>query len=219
MKLRQTDNSALRAKLALRRHFLENYHGKPARVLDCCQGQGVLWRQLRTEFDVALYWGIDLKAKPGRLRLDSAQLLAQNGLAYNVIDIDTYGSPWRHWLALLPHVRTATTVFLTIGHVFVGTERELLPGLGLERFGRILPPALRSRLRELWLHTCLSRPLDFGLTIAEAVEAFPHGARARYFGVRIEPGGQAGQAGRGPSQTTRKKRSVDSRRSSVAPAG
>lgn len=55
---RKTDNSNLGAKLDLRRYFLRKYHGEePAHVLDCCQGDGVIWARLRQEFPLASYWG------------------------------------------------------------------------------------------------------------------------------------------------------------------
>lgn len=104
--MKKTDNTNLPAKLDLRRRFLRKYHAEdPANVLDCCQGDGVIWKTLRREFTIAGYWGVDTKRKPGRLRLDSSRILAQAGWLQNVVDIDTYGSPWRHWLAMLPNVK------------------------------------------------------------------------------------------------------------------
>jgi hypothetical protein len=93
----KTDNHDPRAKLELRRYFLRKYHGDGlARVLDCCQGSGLLWGTLRQEFECESYWGLDLKRKPGRLSIDSSRVLAQPGWPQDVIDIDTYGSPWKH---------------------------------------------------------------------------------------------------------------------------
>ena len=44
----RTDNSDPRAKLELRRYFLRKYHpDDPPDVLDCCEGEGLLWRRLR----------------------------------------------------------------------------------------------------------------------------------------------------------------------------
>ncbi|HZU48538.1 MAG TPA: hypothetical protein VFA16_15010, partial [Mycobacterium sp.] len=92
----KTDNGNLEAKLGLRRHFLRRYHmeNKPM-VLDCCQGDGIIWRKLRQEFECD-YWGVDVKPKRGRLSIDSVRILAQPGWPHDVLDIDTYGSPWRH---------------------------------------------------------------------------------------------------------------------------
>ncbi len=112
----QIDNSALEAKLDLRRRFLDKYHAQfPINVLDCCRGDGVIWSRLREEYPVTSYWGVDYKKKPGYLVVDSRRLLKTPGWPQNVIDIDTYGSPWEHWLALIKNVSKPTTVFLTIG--------------------------------------------------------------------------------------------------------
>lgn len=91
----KTDNKDPSAKLELRRYFLRKYHaGEPIHVLDCCQATGFLWRTLRQEFPIASYWGLDLKPKKGRLQIDSTRVLEQNGWKQNVVDVDTYGSPW-----------------------------------------------------------------------------------------------------------------------------
>lgn len=101
----KTDNKDPAAKLELRRHFLRTYHARgPVHVLDCCQATGFLWRTLRAEFAVTSYWGLDLKPKKGRLQLDSVRVLQQRGWNQNVVDVDTYGSPWKHWAALLPNI-------------------------------------------------------------------------------------------------------------------
>lgn len=65
----KTDNHNPAAKLALRRHFLRKYHAVgEIRVIDCCQGSAKLWTQLRKEFEIKSYWGVDVKPKAGRLR-------------------------------------------------------------------------------------------------------------------------------------------------------
>lgn len=187
---RQTDNTELRIKLDLRRYFLRCYHAdEPADVLDCCQGTGVLWRQLRSEFKVASYWGLDLKRKRGRLKVDSARVLVQPGWRQNVIDVDAWGSPWKHWLALLPNVTRATTVFLTLGQVMMGIDRLLLESLGLGRLGKLLPAAIACRLSAPGVNSCLARATEHGVTIVEALEAQRPGriGSMRYFGLRIEP--------------------------------
>ncbi len=80
----KTDNSNLASKLALRRYFLDKYHADgPANVMDCCQGDGVIWRELRKQVSVASYWGIDKKAKKGRIKLDSVRVLGQPGTGYH----------------------------------------------------------------------------------------------------------------------------------------
>ncbi|MEN3369967.1 MAG: hypothetical protein V7609_2110 [Verrucomicrobiota bacterium] len=105
---KKTDNHNPDAKLTLRRHFLNRYHvpivaygDTSIRVLDCCQASGRLWGVLRREFAGVEYWGVDVRPKKGRLKIDSVRILDQPGVTQNVIDIDTYGSPFKHWMALL----------------------------------------------------------------------------------------------------------------------
>src|SRR5262245_28997543 len=126
--------------------MLRTYHeGDALHVFDACQGSGVLWSHLRREFVVASYWGVDQKAKAGRLKIDSVRLLEAGLIGQNVIDVDTYGAPWKHWEALLPFVQRPTTVFLTIGRAISGTslgmQREMVKWLGLDSFAYV-PPVL-----------------------------------------------------------------------------
>ena len=114
---KKTDNSHLAAKLGLRRYFLDRYHaGERIRVIDCCAGESVIWTTLRREYEVD-YWGIDKERKRGRMHLDSIRVLQQPGWRADVVDIDTYGSPWGHWMALLENATQPLTVFLTYGQI------------------------------------------------------------------------------------------------------
>jgi len=188
----KTDNHSLGPKLALRRHFLTKYHADgSADVLDCCQGGGVLWSRLRAEFPVRSYWGLDLKPKPGRLKLDSARVLAQPGWAQNVIDIDTYGSPWKHWLALLPNVTRPTTVFLTVGKPILarggrGISGAELTALGLTFPSLNTPAAFGPALASLSVAPLLNESSKYAIMLIEPLEAISDG-NARYFGLRLVP--------------------------------
>jgi len=183
----KTDNHDPAAKLELRRWFLREYHAVgPLDVLDCCQGSGHLWGQLRQEFQVDRYWGLDTKPKQGRLKLDSMRVLAQPGWTQNVIDIDTYGSPWKHWLALLPNLTQPTTVFLTIGQLRIGggqVDRIALESVGIG--GLKLPQSLGTKLHDFAVRYCLTRCYDYGLITVSAMESVSDG-NARYVGIRLE---------------------------------
>lgn len=187
----KTDNHDPTAKLDLRRHFLSRYHADiPPAVFDCCQGDGTLWGKLRAEFLVRSYWGVDLKPKKGRIKVDSVRVLECGGWDFDVIDADTYGSPWKHYAALLPRVRKPVTVFLTLGF---GRQPEgssvcrySLEAIGLAPLWNISPITLFSKCHSLFPVACIARALDLGLRIVEATEAESHG-NARYFGVRLEP--------------------------------
>lgn len=187
---KKTDNANIGAKLDLRRYFLGKYHSGGADVLDCCQGSGKLWHTLREEFPVDRYWGIDVKPKKGRIRLESERLLAQRGWPQNVVDIDTYGSPWKHWLSMLPNVSQAITVFLTIGQVKISgspLQRVVRSVLGIGNLP--IPNAIGAKLNEFAASALLTSSYDYDILLAEAVEAVS-GGNARYIGVRLEPARQ-----------------------------
>jgi hypothetical protein len=184
---KKTDNHNPEAKLKLRRYFLEKYHADGnATVFDCCQGGGVMWDAIRRTHPVASYWGVDVKPKKGRLKIDSVRVL-QQGVKQNVIDIDTYGSPWKHWMAILPKVKIPVTVFLTIGNQ--NTTAMSPNGHGGSEFV-VFPPSTPQSLAGAVMRW---RDVDYGLakafkyaTITEAVESVSTG-NARYIGVRLEP--------------------------------
>lgn len=184
---KKTDNHNPAAKLTLRRYFLEKYHADgSAEVFDCCQGGGVMWTELRKTHAVRSYWGVDVKEKKGRLKIDSIRVL-QQGLAQTVIDIDTYGSPWKHWFALLSKLNGPKTVFLTIGStMFKGaTDGAVLAALGCVFTRLKLPKTFYGRLDEIGVNYALARGCGVA-TIVEAVESVSTG-NARYIGVRLEP--------------------------------
>lgn len=193
-----TDNDNLPSKLAVRRYMLKRYHvDGDIRVFDACQGEGTIWRELRKEFELTTYWGADKKRKSGRIMRDSVELLTA-GLSENVIDVDTYGSPWAHWIAILDNLRAPTTVFVTIGErgmqqrVLSVAEAESL-GLGKALYDRLLPHKstqglgrLNMRLAKVaWLHM-LARADLRGARIVHAAEG-ARGMSARYLGLRLEP--------------------------------
>lgn len=182
---KKTDNSNLESKLNLRRHLLKNHEG-PMRVFDCCQGGGVIWKTLRKEFPVDRYWGTDLKPKRGRILIDSARVLEQPGWTDTVIDVDTYGEPWKHWLSILKNMGPAVTVFLTIGSTGAGggvnmsnLQRQQI-GLG----SLSVPKSLFGKVMESATQIMLGQIHNFGIEAAEAAEA-AEGSHARYIGVRL----------------------------------
>lgn len=184
----KTDNAHLSSKLALRRHLLDRFHATDdVRVFDCCQGSGVIWKTLRRTVKVTTYWGVDVKPRPGRLKIDSRRVVCQAGLDANVVDIDTYGMPWDHWCGLLPNVSRPTTVFLTIGLVTMGG------GAGLSKECRRvlempeawpLPAAFTPELVRLSVQRFLSMRNAAGFRVVEAWESTP-GKHARYIGVHL----------------------------------
>jgi hypothetical protein len=180
----RTDNHDPAAKLALRAYYLRTYHADTEPLIfDACQGSGLLWSELRKTFRVR-YWGVDVKPRPGRLRIESQRVLAQPDLPFDVVDIDTYGLPWEHWRVLLPNITRPTTVFLTLG-ILPNTPapRDLLAAAGLDRLPR-LPGALRMRLCARLTPYALDLARRAGLAITDAREAVS-GGHARYYGLRL----------------------------------
>lgn len=184
----KTDNHNLGAKLALRRYFLEKYHrDKPPSVLDCCQGSMLIWGALRNEFRVSEYLGVDLKPKAGRLKVDSVSILDQDGWEFDVIDVDTYGEPWRHYAAICEHITKPVSVFLTVCTIAVAgggnISKVLRKGMGVHHLEK-LPKAICGKLGKKSLTFMLSTALT-NCRVIECVEAVSTG-NAQYFGIRLE---------------------------------
>lgn len=146
-----------------------------------------MWGTLQKEFEVSNYWGVDFKPKKGRLKIDSVRIL-QQGISEDVIDVDTYGAPWKHWLAILQNITKETTVFLTIGqNKMVGgfqgqPPKEITLALSLPPS---TPPSISANLWAIGSDIMLAKAGQ-SATIIEAVEAVSTG-NARYIGVRLEP--------------------------------
>jgi hypothetical protein len=186
----KVDNAGFWEKIALRRYFLSKYHADgPFRVFDACCGTQKIWTQLRSEFAVEQYWGVDLKPAPGRVAIDSARLLHSRELVanYDVIDIDTYGSPWTHWKNLLPNVSGPLTVFLTLGGTRANftVSQDELTALGIV-FSRPIPETLRGRMAEILALENLLRISARYAKVIESAEAEHDGGAARYFGVHLD---------------------------------
>ncbi len=182
----KTDNGNLKAKLDLRRHFLRKYHSDgTARVFDAFQGDGRLWSVLRKEFNVASYWGVDVKPRQGRLRIDCSRVLGQNGWTENVLDLDSYGQPWVQYRLAAERARKDMTIFLTCGIVSLPgvTSNIIRERMGLGSL--YVPLAFQGLIIRQSIPYMLSIPLDCGYSIAECVEAEAHGRNVCYFGVRL----------------------------------
>lgn len=192
----KTDNSRLGSKLALRRHFLDRYHkDSPPRVFDACQGEGVIWQALRADYPMT-YWGVDKKRRSGRMSIDSTRILAEPGWRFDVIDVDTYGSPWKHWAGILKNAPGAVTVFLTIGStMFVGsTDTWVLGVLGMDaKLIERLPMSFRRIVSDMGTEYALASALK-RFKVVDCKEAEP-ASGARYIGVRLVPIPQEAEAG------------------------
>lgn len=207
---KKTDNANMPKKLAIRRYMLDKYHqGEPLRVFDCCQGEGKIWGVLRNEYEVQTYWGVDVKPKRGRLKIDSIRILQAGLKNENVVDIDTYGEPWNHYAELCDKLVQPTTVFLTCGIPGNASFRSQVFAESVG-FGDLkIPGVLHCRAnRALGAIYALTRTCG-NCTIVEAVQCvhrFGSQSLTRYFGVRLEPNRDGAtpprkRRGRGPQLT------------------
>lgn len=187
---RQTDNTSPSNKLELRRYFLNKYHRDDFRVFDACSGEGLLWSRLRQEYRCQ-YFGVDIKKFPGKLKVDSVRLLKIPGWKYDVIDIDTYGWPWKHWLEIIKNGRADVTVFLTSGSYRFG------PGVGGIKYAGIVFPKWKSlnppvdllhRFDDYGFYKMLAEAYNYGWKIKEVqiIERAKGGLNLRYIGIRLE---------------------------------
>lgn len=192
------DNHNLQAKLDLRRHFLRQLPmDRPLSVLDCFSGSEVIWTKLRTEFNVGEYLALDTKAKANRLKLDSLKYLQVQRWQHDVIDLDAYGSPWRHWMEVLKRGQNCI-VFLTVGNL--QTDQKTIGNLSNRQFENAVAEFLgitfaTERHAELQPFSrvinglCLDYLLDQanvqGFNLKEVTEAVNKGGNARYFGLEL----------------------------------
>src|SRR5262249_34311674 len=143
---------------------------------------------LRREYPCS-YWGVDVKRRPGGLQVDSLRVIGIGRLDADVIDVDTYGSPWKHWMALLPQITRPTTVFVTEGIVRMGggvVDSIIGEAMGLRFPSLRMPTSLAPKLgRQSWRYAAaLAR--NHGLRVEAIVEAL-HEGTARYYGFRLAP--------------------------------
>lgn len=183
----QIDSSHLRWKLTLRRAYLTKYGCR--NVIDCCQGQGVIWKILRKEFDVQ-YVGFDRKSRTGKAQVDdSARVLSIPGHTWDVIDIDTYGAPWKHLYAAAKTITIPTTIFLTVGRKgsIYSLPIEERKALALN-FSKPVPVPLQVRLHERAMRLILSQlPSKFRLEIIECSMVEYYMRETTYIALRVEP--------------------------------
>jgi len=174
------DNKHIKSKLLLRRYFLDKYGG--GTVIDACAGSSVIWSKLRKEYDVN-YWAIDVKKKKGRHTVDSARILALPDTVCNVLDIDTYGSPWEHLLAYVDHATSPFTCFLTVGSK--AYAKQQITAMRYAGLPPKTPPGFQRGLADLITDSCITLANHDDITPVEIIEAFPQ-TNARYIGVRYE---------------------------------
>lgn len=182
----KTDNKHITAKLLLRRYFLDKYHAGGGVVLDCCQATGRIWHILRAEYPHLEYVGADIMPqKTATIKIDSSRLLMTHGWPYTVVDIDTYGEPWKHYANLCQTIAGPVTVFLTLGLIRVqgGVTSNLIRAA--LHIPRETPTALATAAHAAAADMLLFQWLNSNTKIVEIQEALPKG-KARYIGIRLD---------------------------------
>lgn len=181
---KRTDNKFMAEKIAVRMHFLRKFHNGDARVFDACQGAGLIWSEIRGQFAVKSYWGVDLKVRKGRVAMNSVEVLRRK-IKDNVIDVDTYGEPWEHWLAMLPNITQPTSVFLTWPSLCAINMSNLVKQFV---FGGQLqmPPSLYGKLWDYANAMLLTAPERHGLEVVECMESV-NKTPSRYIGIHVRP--------------------------------
>jgi len=189
----KTDNADLAAKVEQRVRYLERYHPEgPIEILETCQGSGLIWGRVKVELPhrQLRVTGIDVKPKAGRLRLKSERFLAMPGWSFDVIDVDTYGSPWTHWFHALENAPTdrPLTVFLTYGDVMAagagGFNPRHLTMLGLDLGEHRLPPGLGSRVYQRCTNMLIGLAHRYGWK-PENVESIRPTPRVTYYALHL----------------------------------
>ena len=181
---KKTDNNCLDLKLALRRHFMAGL--KNPSVLDCCAGNEEIWRRLGP----CRYVPLDVKRARGRLAVLSERIVEIEGMTADVVDIDTYGLPWKHYLPLLKWKQDRLVVFLTFAFLLTAGSggrpltKEIRESLGIGSLE--LAPAFTLRICHAFLFEMIGQAWRHGWKIEECLEAvaFEPG-NARYFGLRL----------------------------------
>lgn len=86
----------------------------------------------------------------------------------NVIDVDTYGSPYGHWFAALPNIIHPTMFFLTFGKMSMGADDQRLwvPIFGSKQFARKIPRIIRHDIvSRLGIDVAIGATKDYNLQV------------------------------------------------------
>jgi hypothetical protein len=188
-------NTALSAKVGLRRWLVEQLGGHP-RILDCFCAAGMLWE--RAYDKTSNYVGLDLRQFNDERRTivcDSLRYIRHadaNLDQFDLFDLDAYGSPMQHFAAICHRIRPKPG--RRIGFVITdGTDFNA-------RMSGMAPPMLRyigmarhkpSSVQQDYRHDILGAIMDKALKTAglKRIEARVSENTANN-GFATEPGGR-----------------------------
>lgn len=163
------DNSNLTAKLKLREYYLEKYF--PDReaiyVLDACAGDSLIWSELKKRYPVKVM-SVDVKRKPGRIAIRSERIM-RSAAGVDIVDIDTYGSPWSKYFALLESLKSRKlVVFLTLGITVYGQMQKFFAERVCPQFeGVKLPVGFHRWLQGLLWKDGVAEAYRFGYAVQD----------------------------------------------------
>jgi hypothetical protein len=181
------NNSNLGIKLRLREHFLDRYHAdKSPIIFDACCADSVLWNTLKKRYKFK-YWGVDKRRLSSDiLKIDSTRILSMDGWDFDIIDIDTWGSPFSQWFQILPRITKPITVFLTIGSTMHHgcATKEMMPAAGLGELTRYMPESFGLSLSPHLIDVALGRIYSHGLKAVECLQG--KSGNMTYVGIRME---------------------------------
>jgi len=132
MSSQKINNSFLKEKVVFRIKHLPDINA--INVLDCFHGNGCIWYNVRRNIkrDISVF-GIDIQEYDEfSLVGDNLKILPNLDLdAFNVIDVDAYGSPYEQVKIISGKIKTPTLVFYTFIQTMLGRcNFDMLQDLG-----------------------------------------------------------------------------------------
>jgi hypothetical protein len=80
-------------------------------------------------------------------------------------------------------------VFLTLGNAggIASIDSAVIEAVGLRKMSRLPAQALRWKLDQIAVESCLALCYHYGVRIVEAQQVYPPARNARYYGLRVVP--------------------------------
>jgi hypothetical protein len=127
------DNSLLREKVALRKAAIEGIGKKTVSILECCCGEGAIYRTLETDISLNIT-KIDVRTDLKGVYLvgDNRRFLKTLDLSrFDVIDVDGHGVPFEQLEIIINSGFVGTVVATMIETGVCGVPFKLLAALGI----------------------------------------------------------------------------------------
>lgn len=146
---KKTDNDFLADKVQLRVDHCPRPIGRPARVLDCYGGKGVVWRLVEAKTSVKVERvAIDSRTDLSDFHLHGDNIKVMAGMdltGFDVIDLDAYGIPAAQLVEVFESGFTGVVFATAIQTMQGGIPRIILDDLGFPDAVSKKAPSLPSR--------------------------------------------------------------------------